>query len=169
VRYTFHNRVMNPAVSAVLRSPIHGLASRTNALVTLRGRRSGRSITVPLRYAEDDTGMWIHPAGADRKTWWRNLEGGAPVTVRLRGRELAARAEAFHGDASRVAEGLWAYYRRFPMLAKSMGLSWDPSSVDRAAARAVMVRVELGPDIGGEGPRSPSPSPSLRTPADSLA
>jgi deazaflavin-dependent oxidoreductase (nitroreductase family) len=143
VRYTFHNRVMNPVVSAVLRSPLHALFSRTNALVTVRGRRTGRPVAVPLRYAEDGDGLWIHAATPHHKTWWRNLEGGARVTVRLRGREVEARAEAIRGDTTRVAEGMWAYYRRFPALAKSMGLSWDPSSVDRAAARAVMVRVEL--------------------------
>jgi hypothetical protein len=38
---------------------------------------------------------------------------------------------------------MWAYYRRFPTLAKSMGLSWEPSSIDRAAAGSVMVRIEL--------------------------
>jgi hypothetical protein len=146
VRYTFHNRLMNPVVSAVLRSPLHAVMSRSNALVTCTGRRTGRVVTLPLRYAEDATGLWIHPARPHRKTWWRNLEGGVPVTVRLRGRELSAHAEAIRGGDARVAEGLWSYYRRFPALAKSMGLSWDPSSVDRAAERGVMVRIELVPD-----------------------
>jgi F420H(2)-dependent quinone reductase len=146
VRYTFHNRLMNPVVAALLRSPLHAAMSRTNALVTCRGRRTGRPLTVPLRYAQDATGLWIHPARADRKTWWRNLEGGAPVTVRLRGREFTAHAEAIRGDGARVAEGMWAYYRRFPALAKSMGLSWDPSSVELAATRGVMVRIDLGGD-----------------------
>lgn len=147
MRYAFHNRLMNPVVSALLRSPLHAVMSSTNALVTCRGRRSGHALTLPLRYAEDDSGLWIHPARADRKTWWRNLQGGAPVTVRLRGREFAARAEAIQGDTARVAAGMWTYYRRFPALAKSMGLSWDPSSVDRAAARTVMVRIELVPHL----------------------
>lgn len=150
-RYTFHNRVLNPLVAAVLRSPLHRAMSRTNALVTCSGRRSGRSFTLPLRYAQVGSGLWIYPARPDRKTWWRNLEGGVPVTVRLRGLDVPAWAEAIQGNGPRVAEGLWAYYRRFPMLAKSMGLSWDPSSVDRAAARSVIVRVELsrGGDLVG--------------------
>jgi hypothetical protein len=143
VRTAIANRLLNPLVISLLRSPLHPLTSRTNALVTCRGRRTGRTYTVPLRYAEDATGLWLHAANPDTKTWWRSLEGGAPVTVRLRGREVPAHAEAIRGDASRVAEGLWAYYRRFPTLAKSMGLSWEPSSVDRAAAGSVMVRIEL--------------------------
>ena len=105
MRYAFHNRLVNPVVSALLRSPLHGIMSRTNALVTCRGRRTGRALTLPLRYAQDDTGLWIHPARADRKTWWRNLQGGAPVTVRLRGRELTAYAEAIQGDPSARGEG----------------------------------------------------------------
>ena len=147
MRYTFHNRVMNPLVTALLRSPLHPAISRTNALVTYRGRRTGRALTLPIRYAEDEAGLWIHPARADRKTWWRSLEGGAAVTVRLRGREVPARAEAIRGDEVRVAEGMWAYYRRFPALAKSMGLSWDPTSVERAAASGVMVRIDIAAQI----------------------
>ena len=159
MRYTFHNRLMNPVVAALLRSPLHTVMSRTNLLVTCRGRRTGRIVTLPLRYAQDETGLWIHPARAGKKTWWRNLEGGAPVTVRLRGREVAARAEAVRGDQARVAEGIWTYYRRFPSLAKSMGLSWEPSSVDRAAARGVMVRIELVPDIAPAGAAAAITSP----------
>jgi hypothetical protein len=165
VRYTFHNRVMNPVVAALLRSPLHTVMSRTNVLVTCRGRRTGRIVTLPLRYAQDETGLWIHPARAGQKTWWRNLEDGAPVTVRLRGRDMAARAEAVRGDHTRVAEGIWAYYRRFPSLAKSMGLSWEPSSVDRAAAGGVMVRIELVPDIAPVVAAAATTSPK---PADTL-
>jgi hypothetical protein len=143
VRTAIANRVLNPLVIALLRSPLHPITSRTNTLVTCRGRRTGRTLTVPLRYAEDETGLWLHAAKPETKTWWRNLEGGAPVTVRLRGREVAAHARAIRGDGPLASEGVWAYYRRFPALAKSMGLSWEPSSVDRAAARTVMVRVDL--------------------------
>jgi hypothetical protein len=145
VRAAIANRLLNPLVIALLRSPLHRLTSRTNALVTCRGRSTGRTYTLPLRYAQDEHGLWLHAARPETKTWWRSLEGGAAVTVRLRGREVAAHAEAIRGDGPRVAEGLWAYYRRFPALAKSMGLSWDPSSVDRAAAGSVMVRVKLAP------------------------
>lgn len=146
MRTTIANRMLNPLVIALLRSPLHPLTSRTNALVTCRSRRTGRTYTLPLRYAEDETGLWLHAAKPDTKTWWRSLEGGAPVTVRLRGREVHAHAEAIRGDAPRIAEGLWAYYRRFPTLARSMGLSWEPSSVDAAAAGSVMVRVDLVPE-----------------------
>ena len=143
MRTTIANRLLNPLAVAVLRSPLHRLTSRTNALVTCRGRRSGRTYTLPVRYAEDPDGLWLHAARPETKTWWRNLEGGAPVTVRLRGREFAAHAEAIRDDQARVTEGLWSYYRRFPALAKSIGLSWEPSSVEAAAARSVVVRVEL--------------------------
>src|SRR5215218_8339765 len=44
------NRIVNPALKAILRSPIHGLASGRLALITYTGRRSGREYTLPCFY-----------------------------------------------------------------------------------------------------------------------
>ena len=40
----------NPIVIGLLRSPLHGVMSASTALFTLRGRQSGRSITLPANY-----------------------------------------------------------------------------------------------------------------------
>ena len=46
------NHVINPVIAGVLRSPLHGVASRHLLLLTLRTRRSGRRITIPVGYEE---------------------------------------------------------------------------------------------------------------------
>jgi len=97
-------------VAALLRSPLHRVASGQLLLITYTGRRTGRSFTTPAMYARTGDDLVVHVAHAERKVWWRNLRGGAPVRVRLRGRDYDAEAEVVTGDAS-LEE---AYLARFP-------------------------------------------------------
>ena len=72
----------NSVPTLVLRSPLHPLMSGRYALLSFTGRRTGRRYTTPVAYTRD---------GADRlllstdSPWWRNLAGGAPVSLRLAG------------------------------------------------------------------------------------
>lgn len=69
------NRVGNPAIRALLRSPLHGLASRQLVLLTVTGRRTGRTYTIPTEYRRDGEGVVIPVGWPERKRWWRNLRG----------------------------------------------------------------------------------------------
>lgn len=95
--FAVHNRTINPLVRGLLRSPAHKLLSRRLLLITVTGRRSGRPFTIPVGYREAEGGLEIAVGWPERKRWWRNLRGGAPVAVRLRGEERRGWAEA-HGD-----------------------------------------------------------------------
>ena len=53
--FVFINRAVNPLVGAVLRSPAHGLLSSHLALITVTGRRSGRTFTFRARVRRDDS------------------------------------------------------------------------------------------------------------------
>ncbi|WP_449066486.1 nitroreductase/quinone reductase family protein, partial [Planomonospora algeriensis] len=99
------NRLVNPFVRRLLRSPLHDLLSASVALVTVRGRRSGREITVPANYVERGGELLL--VSHRSRTWWRNLSGPGevPVRVRLRGREWEG-AASVSPDAHRVAETL---------------------------------------------------------------
>jgi hypothetical protein len=91
------NRTVNPPVKLLLRSPAHGVVSRRLALITVTGRRSGRRFTIPVGYRETDEGIEISVGWPERKRWWRNLRGGGPVRVRVKGAEHTGWAEA-RGD-----------------------------------------------------------------------
>lgn len=85
----------NPLVRAVLRSPAHRLLSGRVLLLTYTGRRSGTRYTIPVEYRRDGEALVITVGWPERKLWWRNLrEPGTPVEVRLRGEDVAMRAEA---------------------------------------------------------------------------
>lgn len=75
-------RPYNPVVAWILRSPLHGVMSRSTMLLNYTGRKSGRTYTTPVNYVRDGDGLLC--VGAREHTWWRNLR-----SVRcLRGQEL---------------------------------------------------------------------------------
>ena len=79
------NRAVNPFVRAVLRSPAHGLLSGHLALLSVTGRRSGRTFTVPVGYHRDGERVTIGVDWPERKRWWRNLVDGGRVEIRVAG------------------------------------------------------------------------------------
>lgn len=47
--------------------------------------------------------MRIMVGWPEQKRWWRNLRGGAPLRMRLRGRELAGYGEAIGDERTGVS------------------------------------------------------------------
>jgi deazaflavin-dependent oxidoreductase (nitroreductase family) len=91
------NRTGNTVVRALLRTPLHRVASGRIALITVTGRRSGRAYTFPVGYSQDGDRVTIGVGWPERKVWWRNLRDGGQVRLRLRGVERTGHARA-HGD-----------------------------------------------------------------------
>ena len=114
---------VNRVVGAILRSPLHRVLSGSLLLVTYTGRLSDRTITVPVLYAGRNGNLVVYVGHHERKRWWRNLRGGAPVHVRLRGVELAGSARVVDGEPSIAT----AYLARFPRARSA--LASDPNPV----------------------------------------
>ena len=96
--FAVFNRLGNPGIRLLLQSPLHGVASRQLALITVTGRRTGTTYTIPVQYRRDGRQVRIGVGWPARKAWWRNLRGdGAPVRMRIRGDEVAGHAIA-RGD-----------------------------------------------------------------------
>ena len=92
-----NDRWYNPLMRWLLRSPFHGLVSRGVLLLTFSGRKSGRTYCTPISYSQ--SGSELQLITHRGRAWWRNLEGGVPVIVRLRGKDRPAVASVV--DASR--------------------------------------------------------------------
>ena len=137
--------IVNHVMKLVLRSPAHGMVDKTILLITFTGRRSGKTYTTPVDYSQDGDQVTIF-THAD---WWKNLRGGAPVTLRIRGRELQGQAEPVAEDKGAVAAGLTAHLRKVPSDAKYYGVTFDDhenpraDEVEKAALSVVMIRVRL--------------------------
>lgn len=99
-------RLLDRFVSAFLRSRLHGLfgLDRFGMLLTYTGRRSGRRYTLPLAYMREGETVTTF-ALFTNTVWWKNLRDGAPVTLRLRGRDVPGTAEVVE-DPGAVADGL---------------------------------------------------------------
>jgi hypothetical protein len=97
------NRVVNPIVRAILRSPAHPLLSRWLVLITVAGRRTGREFTIPVGYRRSGEALTIRVEWPERKSWWRNLRGGEHrVGLVLAGRELGGEATVEGNEAQGV-------------------------------------------------------------------
>ncbi len=129
----------------MLRSPMHGVVSKTVLLITFAGRKSGKTYTTPVDYSQDGDRVTIF-THAD---WWKNLRGGAPVTLRIRGRELQGLAEPVADDKQAVAAGLSQHLRKVPSDARYYGVTFDDhknprvEEVEQAAQTVVMIRIQL--------------------------
>jgi deazaflavin-dependent oxidoreductase (nitroreductase family) len=136
----------NPIIRSLLRSPLHFFVSKNMMLMTYTGRRSGKSYTTPMSYLT--VGEALYTISSRERIWWRNLRGGADVTLRLRGEDVPARVEAIEGHTE-VARELFLYLKTAPQLARYMSVTIDsdgiPNSEDvaRLAHENVVVRTGL--------------------------
>ncbi len=136
---------VNRTMKLVLRSPVHGIVSKTVLLITFTGRKSGKTYTTPVSYSQNGDQVYIF-THAD---WWKNLRSGAPVSLRIQGRELQGLAEAVAEDKSAVATGLAAHLRKVPSDARYYGVTFDDhrnpraEEIEKAAQSVVMIRIRL--------------------------
>ena len=141
-------RCCDPLVRWLLRAPLHRVMSDSLLLLISTRRRSGKEYALPLNYMRD--GATQLAVSAREHSWWRNLRGGAPVTIRLRGRLHLGRTTAFEGAAAVAEGGLLILLRRVPQYWAYWGLALDPAgnAVDpralaRIAAGNTLVRIDL--------------------------
>lgn len=112
----------NPIMRGLLNSPMHFLVSKNMMLMTYKGRKSGKTHTIPMGYLEN--GDALYTISSRERVWWRNLRGGARVTLRVRGGDVQARAEAIE-DERQVANDLCSYFKAAPQLARYMKIGID--------------------------------------------
>ncbi|GAA3561153.1 hypothetical protein GCM10022419_047240 [Nonomuraea rosea] len=122
--------LVNPVVAWLLGTPLHDLLSEKIALLTVTGRRSGATIRLPVQY--EQRGDTLTVVSSPTRRWWRNLDGGAPVRLALRGTARHGHAtvtrKPARADASREpADGIVVTIRlaaQEPALEKDRGRLW---------------------------------------------
>lgn len=136
---------MNQAMKFVLRSPIHGAVSKTVLLITFTGRKSGKIFTTPVSYSQinDQVIIFTHAK------WWKNLRGGASVTLCIKGHEFQGWAIPVVDDKQAIAVQLAAHLRNVPSDAPYYKVSFDEhglprnEEIEKAVQTVVMIGVRI--------------------------
>jgi deazaflavin-dependent oxidoreductase (nitroreductase family) len=135
----------NDLVTLVLESPVHVLLGNM-MLITVTGRRTGRSITTPVNYFREADTLWI--LSRRSRKWWRNIVCSTPVRLHVNGKDLSATADLVLDEKS-VAAGVGAYVRHLPVSARAVGVRLENGvpnikDLEVAAQDRLLVKVCLG-------------------------
>lgn len=138
---------VNTIAIRILRSPLHGWLRHHTLLLSFQGRKSGKTYTIPLRYAQEgDTLLCLTRRG---NTWWKNLREDTPVTVDLKGRSLPGIASAVADDQAMIEREMYTILLQLPRDATYKGVRLNPDDtpnrgdIARSARSAVLVRIHL--------------------------
>jgi len=130
----------------LLRTPSHFIFSKSMMLLEFRGRKSGKLYSTPVSYMREGD---VVTAFTD-SPWQRNLLGGAPVTVYLKGKAVEGYCEVID-DGDAVSEGLTHFLLQNRWVAGFYGVSFDVDGqpileeVERGSQQHVMLRIQLSP------------------------
>jgi deazaflavin-dependent oxidoreductase (nitroreductase family) len=138
-----------PAVNAtmrfILRSPLHGMVSKTITLISFTGRKSGKAYSTPVSYSQIGSQVTIFTHGE----WYKNLAAGAPVTLRIRGKDYTGQVDVTVADRASKAAGLTEHLKAVRSDAKFYGVTFDETGepnkdeIEKAIDDVVMIRVTL--------------------------
>ena len=147
----FMNKIVNPLVCLILRSPLHKLMSDTLLLITYREPKTGMKYTLPVQYVQTRNAIYIVPGMPEQKTWWRSLKEATPVQLTLSGQTLAGNAIVLkpNNDSEEIIAGLGLYLQRFPALAKvhhirrAANRSFTIGELRLVVTKTVIIHVEV--------------------------
>ena len=136
--------IINPTVRFLLQSPIHGFWSKSLMLITFTGRKTQRVYTTPVRYLQRGDAIWAFTSAETK--WWKNLKGGATVSLRIQGKDGTYRAEVVADAPDQVRDALGVFLSHFPQDAPYYEISLGPDrllserALEKASTRTVWVK-----------------------------
>jgi hypothetical protein len=133
-------------MTPLLRSPLHGLVSNRLLLLSFTGLKSGKRFTTPVGYEREGNTLII----MTRRSWWKNCQGGVPVSIQYKGRVREARATAVTGTKS-IADYIGrSLQRNHPLInARRFGITMEGGKLPQrdilegAAFGRYLIRIEF--------------------------
>jgi hypothetical protein len=139
-------RMVNPAVRRVLASRLLGRRIGKLALVEVRGRRTGRTVRIPMGLHDIDG----TPTAFTSRPWRFNFTGGATVTVVHRGVRRTARGTLIDAPPRQVGTALHTAldHGASPFdLGLKIGKRHEPTVNELGAAGLHMLQFDLSEGI----------------------
>lgn len=129
----------------ILRSPFHGMLSNGMMLITITGRKTGKTYTTPVGYYVEGEYLWV-VTSRERK-WWKNLQGGAQVNLLLKRKPVNGIADIELDDKA-VEARMYEYLRHVPQAAKPMKIRVEdgkpnPADIAATAKDRLFVNIKL--------------------------
>ena len=137
---------INNVMAWLLKSPLHSLVSKNMLLITVTGRKSGKPITTPTAYLREGNTLWLISQRSSK--WWRNLRGGANVTVILDRKSVQGYGSVIE-DEHAVAQRLFDNFKTDAQRAKFAQVRMDENGLpvfedcERTAKKMLAVKIEL--------------------------
>ena len=120
---------LNRAVSALLRSPLHVIASKALLVLSWSGRKSDRRFSIPVGYQEEEDALIVMISKRDEKNWWKNFQTPWPADLVLRGTLRSALGEVVPIGSPEFFEHCERTLERLPWMGSQFGgLEFDRSS-----------------------------------------
>ncbi|HLI40294.1 MAG TPA: nitroreductase/quinone reductase family protein [Streptosporangiaceae bacterium] len=142
-------RAVNVPMRAALSLPFVTPLSGSLMLISYTGRKTGKGYRQPVSYVRDGD-VLLTPGGG---RWTRNLAGGRPARIRLRGRDTPARPELVT-DPAELERLLGVIVAKNPRAARFIPIPrlpdgrLDPGALDAALGHGFcIVRWHLSPDL----------------------
>ena len=136
---------VNQIMKFTLRSPAHRLVSKSILLISFTGRMSGKSYATPVSYSRDGEQVTVFT----HARWWKNLQIGSLVTLRIQGQNRKGLVEPIEKDRHAIAAALADHLRQVPGDARWYSVTLDgggnpdPAEVEKAVQTVVMLRFQL--------------------------
>jgi hypothetical protein len=105
----------NSFVKAIVQSPLHFLVGSGIGVISVKGLRSGKVYATPINLMPDGNGFMA--VSLRSRTWWRNLRGGQPAELHMKGQTQKVRGEVVE-ERELVRYSLGAYFAQHPGMAK---------------------------------------------------
>ena len=90
-------KILNAAVIALAKSPIHKIISRNILVLEIIGAQTGQKYKIPVSYLQIDSGLLY--CVTDRKNiWWKNLRSRQDINAFYKGNLVRIKAEVDERD-----------------------------------------------------------------------
>ena len=111
----------NRAIAALLRSPLHVVASKGLMILTWEGRKSGRTYSVPVGYQRRDDLIVVLLSKPDAKTWWRNFREPWPAELLVQRDSVRVVGELVPSDQPEFFEYVERTLDQLPWMGSQFG------------------------------------------------
>ena len=136
---------VNSMMKFMLQSPFHSSVSQSIMLITFTGRKTGKRYSTPIRYVRTADKV----IAFTQEKWWKNLQGGAPVELRLAGQKVRGIPKPVTGENTPLQHQLTDFLKYFPSDAKYYAVKVDkqgqpnPDDVLKAAQNTIMLEIQV--------------------------